>query len=641
MKKVLLVFISLISFSSTRAQYVNIPDSAFRAWLMNNGYASCMSGNSLDISCPSVLSATDINCNHYNIQNLTGVEYFTNLNYLNCLHNQLTSLPILPTSLTTLICGENQFSVIGNLPSSLSIFSCTYNQLTSLPNLPSTLTELICNQNPLTTLPTLPPSLTYIRCFACNITSLPILPASLSYLDCFTNYLDSLPNLPSALTHLDCHNNLLSSLPTLPSSITYLDCSYNDSINALGSLPTSLIRLHCNNCNLLSLPSLPLTLTYLHCRTNQLPVLPSLPSNLDTLYCGTNLLTSIPVLPSTLIWFDCSGNQISFIPPLTHAVKYFECSRNQLSSLPTLDSSLITLSCNQNLLTSIPTPPTSLTYLDCSSNQLSALPILPNTLTSLICNTNQITSIPNFPDSLANSNIGNNPTLSCLPEIKYMNFLMWGNTNIHCRPNIGNIITSAPLIDTLHLCQLSDTCPNYNCHSSFTLYPDTAILHHYFISDLSSAQPPLTYYWSWGDSTHDTIPLPSHVYADSGFYDVCLTITDATGCTSTHCDTSFHAMRSLNQMVYVDVVSSVTGIKDVSKAMEIKLYPNPTRGEFTIINLQTASARVDIYNILGVKVYSTAIIGKQETINKRFSSGVYIVKVTDGAKQFTAKLIVQ
>jgi gliding motility-associated-like protein len=47
----------------------------------------------------------------------------------------------------------------------------------------------------------------------------------------------------------------------------------------------------------------------------------------------------------------------------------------------------------------------------------------------------------------------------------------------------------------------------------------------------------VSWYWDFGDSTFDTIPNPSHNYKDTGSYNVCLTITNPYGCTSTACST--------------------------------------------------------------------------------------------------------
>lgn len=46
---------------------------------------------------------------------------------------------------------------------------------------------------------------------------------------------------------------------------------------------------------------------------------------------------------------------------------------------------------------------------------------------------------------------------------------------------------------------------------------------------------PYTYFWDFGDGTTSTAQSPNHVYVQTGQYTACLTITDATGCTSTDC----------------------------------------------------------------------------------------------------------
>ena len=59
---------------------------------MNNGYAGCMSGNMMDTTCSAVVNATSVNCSAQSIADLSGIEYFDNLNILNCSNNPITSL---------------------------------------------------------------------------------------------------------------------------------------------------------------------------------------------------------------------------------------------------------------------------------------------------------------------------------------------------------------------------------------------------------------------------------------------------------------------------------------------------------------------------------------------------------------------
>jgi uncharacterized repeat protein (TIGR03803 family) len=88
------------------------------------------------------------------------------------------------------------------------------------------------------------------------------------------------------------------------------------------------------------------------------------------------------------------------------------------------------------------------------------------------------------------------------------------------------------------------------------------------------------------------------------------------------------------------LINTVNHIVDSKSNMTI--YPNPAENIF-IINLKTEvrNARVEIFNILGEKVYSTAMTGKQQTINNKFHSGIYFVKVSEGDKNFIEKLILQ
>lgn len=56
-----------------------------------------------------------------------------------------------------------------------------------------------------------------------------------------------------------------------------------------------------------------------------------------------------------------------------------------------------------------------------------------------------------------------------------------------------------------------------------------------FFGNGSSNYPPLTYHWSFGDGSSGSGQNITHTYANSGVYNVCLTVTDANGCTAIYC----------------------------------------------------------------------------------------------------------
>jgi len=506
------VILFSISAITSYAQMVYIPDTNFRTTLMALGYGSCITGDSINASCPMVANATTLDVSSYGISNLQGIQAFTSLTDLTCTFNNVTTLPSLPNTVTTLYCHSNQLTSLPVLPNSLIYLNCIGNQLPSLPVLPNTLNYLFCSDNPLSSLPVLPSSLTQLDCESCQLTSLPALPVFLDSLNCPLNQLTTLPSLPNSLSYCVCYGNQLTSLPTLPNSLTKLYCSYNqltslpslpgtlsllecgnNQLTSLPALPASLTSLDCRYNNLTSLPALPNSLTYFTCEANQLTSLPVLPNSLPALKCHYNLLTTLPALPNSLTYIQCNNNQISSLPALPNALNNLYCNNNQLTSLPALPNSLNILYCGYNQLTSLPAL-VNLTYIDCRNNQLTSLPVLSNSLTrlyccfnqltalpslpgtlslldcgnnlltsisplsntlvTLYCNNNQLTSLPTLPDSMYALQCYNNPNLYCLPQLNRINYLNFSGTGVSCLPNFGNVTNSIPALGSYPLCDL-------------------------------------------------------------------------------------------------------------------------------------------------------------------------------------------
>jgi uncharacterized repeat protein (TIGR01451 family) len=282
-------------FCEAEAQMVYLPDTNFRNKLINLGYGSCITGDSIDSGCALVTNATNLNVGNSNISDLQGIQSFINLDTLYCKNNILTSLPSLPDSLQILDCNNNFIISLPALPANLKRLWCGYNPLDSLPStLPGLLELLSCDSNLLDNLPSLPNSLTILYCSYNNFTSLPPLPPSLKLLVCYDDNLTSLPSLPASLTKLKCWNNQLTTLPSMPPMLTWLECGDN---------------------LLTSLPPLPSSLLLLECRQNMLTALPELPPNLEELYCSNNYsLSCLPFLPQSIFTFYFTNTAVSCMP---------------------------------------------------------------------------------------------------------------------------------------------------------------------------------------------------------------------------------------------------------------------------------------------------------------------------------------
>ncbi len=135
------------------------------------------------------------------------------LTFLACHDNLLDSLPVLPDSLHNLQCGNNNISRLPFLPVALTELECGNNLIDSLPVLPQTLVSLYCHRNNLTSIPVLPGSVVFLNCVFNQLTELPALPDSLHDFFCGHNpNLSCLPRL-NRVVNLDFINTNISCLP--------------------------------------------------------------------------------------------------------------------------------------------------------------------------------------------------------------------------------------------------------------------------------------------------------------------------------------------------------------------------------------------------------------------------------------------
>lgn len=338
MRKIFTLFVLLLCLKITKAQFVTIPDVNFVNWLQAN-VPSAMSGNQMDTTNVAVTTRTLINVQGQGIPNLTGIRYFDSLKVLNCAQNQITSLPVLPNTLTDLVCAYNLLTSLPILPNSITNLGCHDNLITTIPVLPSSLKVIYCNSNQLTALPTLPNSLTNLICSYNLITSLPSLPNSLIQLSTNNNQLTQLPVLPNSLTNIHCGHNLFTSISGLPNSLLHFECGANQLTN-LPALPNTLLTLSCDSNQLTSLASLPHSLTTLLCNHNQLTGLPILPDTLDILICNNNQLTYLPIIPPALTMIDCSYNNIHCFLPFNNSFILLEIKNNPFTCLPNYSSAM-------------------------------------------------------------------------------------------------------------------------------------------------------------------------------------------------------------------------------------------------------------------------------------------------------------
>lgn len=188
----------------------NFPDPNFLA------YVKTLTGASDGILTDTELGKiTKIDCSSKNIADLTGIKYFTALEILGCVSNQLTSLDV-------------------SYNKELEQMNCSKNKILSLDLTNNKkLFQLICNGNGMTNL---------------NISSCSLM----TYIDCISNQLSSidLSNMSELKTVYCYGNNLVSLNVSNNPKLDFLSCGVNKLTTIDVSKNTLLTQLHIDGCNI-------------------------------------------------------------------------------------------------------------------------------------------------------------------------------------------------------------------------------------------------------------------------------------------------------------------------------------------------------------------------------------------------------
>lgn len=348
MKKALLFFFFALSFFIGKAQWVNIPDTNFGNWLVQNYPSTCVQGNSLIgfqmdtiVIVDSVLPILNLNLSNKNIADFSGLEYLRwddpNCNYcyqrtLNLSYNRLKRLPNgigvqdvhLNLSHNEIDTAEFTYAYYDMLDFDISFNHLKY-VINDVTGSYSHLTSLNFNNNDLTTLPVF--NTIYdaqVYCRKNNFTTLPPLSWKVSSLDCGDNKISNLINLPYKLVGLICDHNLLTSFTFYSNSpfINSLNCS-NNNITALYNIPSTLSYLNCSYNQISSIPFLPFSVNTLICNDN--PYLSCIPDRLNNLQVFYFNNTQIHCMPNRFACssFDKNPNTLPLCGPLSGCKYYY------------------------------------------------------------------------------------------------------------------------------------------------------------------------------------------------------------------------------------------------------------------------------------------------------------------------------
>lgn len=283
------------------SQLTYVPDDNFELELIAQGFDS---GPLNDyVPTASIDTITSLDLVSEGIADLTGIEDFVSLVFLNCSYNNINSLDFSTNlSLKNLYCNHNDFltALDISLNADLEVLQCNNCQLSTIDLTQNTQLKTLQITN--NVLPSIDLSQnTELEIFYVNDNLL-------TSLDCSAN---------SNLSKLWCDDNLL----------TNVDLSQNSLLEDLDCNTNQLTSLDVSQCVLLDeLDCWANLLTSLDLSTNVL---------LREVVCANNDLTSLNLSSNLLLEkVNCSGNQITFLDLSLNAnLTYMNANGNQLMAL--------------------------------------------------------------------------------------------------------------------------------------------------------------------------------------------------------------------------------------------------------------------------------------------------------------------
>lgn len=132
-----------------------------------------------------------------------------------------------------------------------------------------------------------------------------------------------------------------------------------------------------------------------------------------------------------------------------------------------------------------------------------------------------------------------------------------------------------------------------------------------------------SWFWDFGDGNTSTQQNPQHIYATSGNYSVCLTVTNNCGSDST-CQ-------------LVNVI--ITNLLSQNINEEFAVYPNPTKD---VINIKVSEfSTIKLYDITGKVVFNANNnnIFKDQINIKHLKKGIYLLAIISNNYITTRKII--
>ncbi|MCW3125662.1 MAG: hypothetical protein JWO03_1320 [Bacteroidetes bacterium] len=173
-------------------------------------------------------------------------------------------------------------------------------------------------------------------------------------------------------------------------------------------------------------------------------------------------------------------------------------------------------------------------------------------------------------------------------------------------------------------------------YAHFQLLPDPGTPHVWVAVNQCTGND-LSYSWTWGDSSAATTgATPSHTYVDSGYYTICVSITDSLGCADSYCDSSEYLFKTANQMIQMNIVQYPLGINNIDQStLTVKYYS----GAIHFSPVIQSPSEIKLYDMSGrLVVKQSNWMGTSLAVDDNISGGVYVIAIQNNAMSISRKI---
>ena len=182
-----------------------------------------------------------------------------------------------------------------------------------------------------------------------------------------------------------------------------------------------------------------------------------------------------------------------------------------------------------------------------------------------------------------------------------------------------------------------------NCNANFYWWQDFDSINNNFTNDVycvensSGGIGPFSYNWVFGDGNSSNLQYPTHVYNQVGDYNLCLTYTDANGCSSNYCDTITISSRNGYTLNVIDESQIATlSLEKMEIISGIKIFPNPINNQSYIEintnqNLETFITYLDCTGkvIKSEKINLFKGLNRLPINSQELNSGIYFFNISN------------